>query len=121
MKEKKTNINSRLKSFKYAINGLITLFKEETNAKTHLLFAVLVVIAGIYLELSAQDWIALTLCIAFVISMELLNTAVEHLADIVSPTWHPLVKKAKDIAAGAVLVAAIASTIVGLLIFLPRI
>lgn len=121
MKEKKINVKSRLKSFKYAINGLITLFKEETNAKVHLASTVLVIIVGIYLKVSSRDWIALTLCIAFVVSMELINTAVEQLADIVSPTWHPLVKKAKDVAAAAVLVAALASVIVGLLVFLPRI
>lgn len=121
MKEKKTTINSRLKSFKYAIDGLVTLFKEETNAKIHLVATVLVIIVGIYLKVSLRDWIALTFCIAFVVSMELINTAVERLADVVSPAWHPLVKKAKDIAAGAVLVAALSAVVVGLLVFLPRI
>ncbi|GHE23435.1 diacylglycerol kinase family protein [Sphingobacterium griseoflavum] len=121
MKKKKITLISRLQSLKYAYHGLKTVFSEEPNAKIHLAVAFLVTVAGIYFQIAIQEWIALCLCIAFVITMELLNTSIEHLADAASPTWHPLVKKAKDIAAAAVLVSATAAILIGLAIFIPKI
>lgn len=113
--------NRLVKSFGYAFTGIATLFKETPNAKIHLLAAIVVIIAGLYLNVSNIEWAVLTLCIGFVITAEALNTALETLTDLASPEIHPLAKKTKDMAAGAVLIAAIISIIIAFLIFFPKI
>ncbi|SUJ28384.1 Undecaprenol kinase [Sphingobacterium spiritivorum] len=119
------NLNNKLKlriaSFGYAIKGLKVLFREETNAQIHLLAAITAVILGLWLHISAMEWIAVCLCIGIVIAMEALNTAIEHMADMITLEQHPGIKRIKDVAAGAVLITAIAALIVGLIIFLPKI
>ncbi len=97
------------------------MFRTEPNAKIHLAFCVLVLIAGCFFHISAMEWCIVILCIAIVLSAEAVNTAIEHLTDLSSPDFHPLAKKAKDAAAGAVLLAAIGAAIAGLIIFLPKI
>lgn len=121
MNNKKFSIKARLKSFRYAFNGIITLLRNEHNARIHLFATVCVIIAGFWLGLSATEWIAIVLSIGFVFSAEAVNSAVEYLADYVSPDYHKLIKHAKDVAAGAVLIAAIAAATVGLIIFIPKI
>jgi len=110
-----------MKTFKFAINGIKTAFSSEKNLKTHLAIALLVLIAGWYLELSMMEWMLLIFCIGTVISMELLNTAIEYFVDFYSPEIHPQAGKIKDIAAGAVLVVALMSVAIGLIIFIPKI
>lgn len=88
--------------------------------RIHFLSAVLVVIAGFATGLSYSEWLIITIMIALVIGAEMINTAIECTVNLASPELHPLAKKAKDVAAGAVLVFAIASVIIGLLIFLPK-
>ena len=114
-------LNKRIASFKYAIQGLILLFRTETNAQIHLAVMSLVIIAGIYFQLSQLEWILLILCFGAVIGMEAMNTALEKLTDLASPEKHPLAGQAKDLAAGAVLWLTIMAIIVGLMIFLPKI
>ena len=111
----------RFKTFKYAINGLIDLVRTQTNARIHLLVAGLVILAAWFFEVSRTEWYFLIICIGLVISAEAFNTALEYLTDLVSPDYHPLAGKAKDVAAGAVLVLAITAAIVGLMIFTPSI
>lgn len=111
----------RLKSFSYAFNGLKILLKEEHNARIHLTIAILVVIVGFVLKISLLEWMGILLSMAFVFSLELINSSIENLADFVSPEKQELIKKAKDLAAAAVLIAAFFSVIVGLLIFGPKI
>lgn len=113
--------NPLWKSFGYAFRGIRTGIQKERNMKIHCTALVLVIIAGAVVKLTATEWcICIVLC-ALVISLELVNTAVEAVVDLVTEEKKPLAKIAKDTAAGAVLVAAIASVIAGLLIFVPYI
>lgn len=110
-----------INSFKYAFSGIASSFKTERNMKIHVLIMILVIIAGIVFKISALDWIILTIMIALVISAELFNTTVETVVDMITKERNEKAKLAKDIAAGAVLVLAIGSVIVGLIIFIPKI
>ena len=121
MKQQKFSLQKRLKSFKYAFNGLKLLLREEPNARIHFFVTVCVLIAGFVFRISGGEWIAVVLCIGWVIALELLNSAMENMADFVSPEKHETIKKIKDLAAGAVLVGAIASAIVGVVVFLPKV
>lgn len=109
------------KSFQYAFNGIFILFKEETNARIHLIVATITIMAGWMLKISITEWCFVTLCITLIMMAEAFNTAIENLTDLVSPKIHPLAGKTKDLAAGAVLILSIGSVIVGLIIFLPKI
>lgn len=111
----------RILSFKYAFSGIYDALKEEPNLKFHFLFAILVIIAGIILSITTIDWIIIIFLIGFVISLELTNTAVEAVVDAFTEEEHPRAKYAKDISAGAVLVGAITSIVIGIIIFLPYI
>lgn len=115
------NILKMLKSFTFAVNGLIELAKSENNAKFHLLATIIVIIAGFLLEISQTEWITVIFAIGLVWSAEALNTAIEKLCDFVSPQHNELIGKTKDLASGGVLVVAIAAAIAGMIIFLPKI
>ncbi|MEK7256019.1 MAG: diacylglycerol kinase family protein [Bacteroidota bacterium] len=108
-------------SFRFAFAGIIGLLRSEANARIHLVSAVGVIVAGIFFELTVNEWCLVALAIAFVFAAEAMNTALEHLTNLVSPEFHPLAGKAKDVAAGAVLIAAIGAAAVGVFIFLPKI
>ena len=111
--------NRRILSFKYALSGIVTALKEEPNLKFHFLVGVLVIITSYLLKISQTDWIIIIFLVGFVISVELTNTAIEAIVDTFTDQEHPGAKLAKDISAGAVLVAAITSATAGILIFLP--
>lgn len=113
------NVRKFFRSFGYAVQGIVSATKEQ-NLRFHLVSAVVVIIAAVLTELSIIEWSIITLVIALVIASELINSAIERVVDIASPDIHPLAKDAKDMAAGAVLVFAVASVIIGLLIFLPK-
>lgn len=113
------NARKFFRSFRYAIEGILTATKEQ-NLRFHLLSAMIVVLAGMLTGLSTTEWLLITFVIACVIGAELFNSAIERVVDLASPEIHPLAKQAKDMAAGAVLVFAVASVIIGLLIFLPK-
>jgi len=115
------SLKKRAASFRYAFRGLIDLFKSQVNARIHGAAVLAVVLAGFYFQISRTEWIAVTLCILLVFSLEAMNTAIEYLTDLVSPDFHPLAGKAKDVAAAAVLLAAFGAVLVGLIIFLPRV
>lgn len=114
------NIGGRLKSFRFAINGIVILVRTQHNAWLHLLGTAGVIVLGFTFEVSLGDWCFLTLAMGMVWIAEGLNTAIEFLADAVTLEQHPLIGKAKDVAAGAVLLSAIAATAIGLLVFLPH-
>lgn len=114
-------IKERLQSFKYAWKGIRLLFLSETNAKIHLAFTFLVIAGGLFFSINATEWCVLVLSIALVLCAEGMNTAIEFLTDLVSPNFHELAGKTKDVAAGAVLITAIGAAIVGCIIFLPKI
>ena len=109
----------RLQSFGHALRGIRCLLVEEPHAQVHLVATGLVCVAGWWLELQRGDWQILVLTIALVWLAEGLNTALEHLSDAAVPEQHPLIGKAKDVAAGAVLVTAMFALIMGGLIFTP--
>ena len=115
------SLTKRLKSFQYAFNGLKILIKEEHNARIHLFLACCVLIAGVVFKLSRGEWIAIIFCIGLVFALELVNSAIENTADLISKEKNETIKKIKDLSAGAVLIVAIASAAIGLIIFLPKI
>ncbi len=108
-------------SFGYAFQGIYSEFKEEQNIKIHLFIMVVVIILGIITKLQSWEWIVCIFLFAMVISLELMNTAIENAVDLAMPEKHPKAKIAKDVSAAAVLVSAIASAIIGLILFLPKI
>jgi diacylglycerol kinase len=110
-----------LKSVTYALAGIISAFASEVNFKIHILAAVIATALGIVLHIAHTEWLVIILCIAFVLAMEMINTAIEQLCNVANKETHPAIKKIKDIAAGAVLVAAMGSLIIGGIIFLPKI
>ena len=110
-----------INSFKYACMGIKSAIKSERNMKIHVLATLIVTALGFILGLDPLEWVACIFSIVIVISSEMLNTAIETIVDLVSPNINPLAKKAKDIAAGSVLVMAIGAFLVGLIIFIPKI
>ncbi len=109
------------KSLGYAISGIIQCIQKERNIKIHLVFMFLVIICGFLFQLSITEWLICILLFGLVISLELVNTAIEAVVDLCTQEYHPLAKIAKDTAAGAVLISAIASVVIGLIIFVPKI
>lgn len=114
-------LGARLRSFGHAFRGLMLLLRTQNNARIHAVATVLVLAAGALFGISPVEWTLIALAVVCVWATEALNTAIEFLVDLVSPELHPLAAKAKDVAAGAVLVAAIGSLIVGILVFGPYI
>ena len=94
--------------------------KKERNIKIHISVMILVIICGFIFHLSTTEWLICILLFALVISLELVNTAIEAVVDLCSPNYHELAKYAKDVAAGSVLISAIASVVIGLIIFVPK-
>lgn len=111
------SIKERVESFTYAFKGVVTLVKTQHNAWVHVLATVLVVAAGFYVGLSAEHWIAVLLATSLVWVAEALNTAMEFLCDATIPEFHPLIEKAKDVAAGAVLISAVAALVIAIIVF----
>lgn len=107
------------KSFKYAFEGFYAGIKTETNWKIGILQAIVVILAGVYFQISNLEWILVTILIGLILSAELGNSAVEAIVDSFMPDEHPKAKLAKDFAAGSVVIIIVASAIVGLIIFLP--
>lgn len=113
--------NGIFKSFRCAFAGLWTLLKSERNAKIHCLAAILVVASGFFFHISTHEWFAIIFAIGSVFTAEAFNSAIERLSDVISPGWNSLIGQAKDLAAAAVLVSAIAAAAAGLIIFIPKI
>lgn len=109
-----------LYSFKYAIEGIKSSIETERNMKIHITIAILVIIFGLILKISKIEWFICIILISAVISAELFNTVLEVIVDMIMPEKNDNAKRAKDIAAGAVLVMAIGSAIIGLMIFVPK-
>lgn len=109
------------KAFGFAFYGLFLFMKSERNGKIQMAISVLVISAGIALQITAHEWIIVLLCIAAVLSLEMLNSAIEKLCDLVYEEYHPTIKIIKDVSAGAVLWTAIVSAIIAFIIFLPKI
>ena len=114
-------ITARMNSFRFAFAGIWTLLKTQHNMWIHLVAAVVVVGCGVYVGLSPMEWCVIVLTIMAVWVAEACNTAIEFLADRISTDYHPLIKKAKDVAAGAVLITAVGAVIIGVILFVPHI
>jgi diacylglycerol kinase (ATP) len=104
-------------SFSFAWKGIVTAFKEQPNLKVHVLIACIVVAAGFYFNITSTEWAILIICITLVITLELVNSAIEYLVDLVTLERKPLAGKIKDIAAGAVLITAIGAAVIGVVVF----
>lgn len=121
MPKNKFNLLDRLKSFKFAFNGLRILIKEEHNARIHFIVAVCVIAVGFFLKLTTIEWISVLFSIGLVIVTEIINTSIENIANFISPEKNISIKKIKDLAAASVLISAIIAAIIGVIIFLPKI
>ena len=112
-------IKARLRSFSYAFHGCSYVLRNEPNSWIHAFITILVVIVAFWLHIPARDWAVLLLTIVMVWAAEFFNTAIETIVDLASPEENPLAKASKDVAAAAVLIAALTSILIGLLILGP--
>lgn len=106
--------------FHFAWEGIIEAIKLERNLKVHLSITCIVFLLGWFVHLTLMEWVIIVLVIGFVLALELVNTAIEEIINYLKPEIHPHAKLIKDIAAGAVFIAALTAAIVGLLIFIPK-
>ena len=118
--KRRFEFSARVRSFAYALRGLGVMLRSQHNAWIHAAATVAAIAAGVFWRIDRCEWIALALAVVAVWTAEALNTAFEFLADATSPMFHPLVGKAKDVAAAAVLIAAIGAAVVGVLVFWPH-
>jgi diacylglycerol kinase len=116
---KQSYLHRRVSSFRYAFNGIAAFLYTEPHARIHAVATVLVTAVGIWCRLSGPQWIAILIVTGMVWITEMLNTIIEKMMDHLSPDYHPRVKWIKDVAAGAVLIAAIVAVITGAVVFLP--
>ncbi len=121
MPKKESFLVNRLKSVGYAFKGALLLLKTEASIKIQFLIAIIVTIAGFYFDISALEWIVQILAIGLVMSVEGINTAIEEIANFIHPERHDKIGLIKDISAGAVFIASVFASIVGLIIYLPKI
>ena len=116
-----TFFSGRLKSVSYALKGALKLITTEHSVMVQFSLGILVTIAGFYFGISKTEWLFQTLAIGLVLSVEGLNTAIEKIADFIHPNYHERIGFIKDIAAGAVLFAAMTAITIGLIIYIPLI
>lgn len=121
MKKANFSIKKRIKSFVFAFNGLRILFSEEHNSRIHLLAAIVVIIAAILFKINTYEWIAISFSIGLVITVEIMNTVVENIADFLTTEKNEKIKKIKDLSAAAVLISAITALSIALIVFIPKI
>jgi diacylglycerol kinase (ATP) len=114
------NFKKRLESFGFAFKGIATLIRTQENAQIHLFAVFIATILGFLLKISTSEWCFIIFAFSMVLAAEAFNTAIEFIVDLVSPNYHPLAGKAKDVAAAAVLFVAFSAAIVGMIIFLPK-
>ncbi len=119
MSEIRKFIGARTRAFGYALRGWAYVMRTQQNAWIHAAIAAFVFVLGLWLELSPRDWAVIVLTITMVFAAEFINTAIEAVVDLASPKKHPLAKVGKDVGAAAVLIAALAAVLVGLLILGP--
>ncbi len=114
------SIVKRAKSFKHAINGIAMFLKTTHNAWIHFFIAFVTVYLGFYFHISTTEWLFVIVAIGMVLVAEAFNTAIEFDMNLTSPNYHPYAKYTKDVAAGAVLLASVTASIIGLIIFIPK-
>ncbi|MBY0145719.1 diacylglycerol kinase family protein [Neobacillus niacini] len=109
------------KSFAFAITGIKTALWSERNMRIHFVVSVLVILCAVFFSISKIEWLFILIAIGGIFSLELINTAIERVVDLITVEYHPLAKQAKDVAAGAVFIYAIMAVIIGILVFLPHV
>jgi diacylglycerol kinase (ATP) len=114
------SIKKRLLSFRFAAKGILWMFKTQHNSRIHLVATILVIISGFVFRVSSGEWCILILAIGLVLAAEAINSSIESLVDLINPGFNDKAGKIKDLAAGGVLIAAIAAALAGLLIFIPK-
>ncbi len=115
------SVGGRARSIAHALCGIRTLMATQPNALLHVVIAISVVVLGLFFGLSLLEWALIAVSIAAVLASEAFNTALEFLADAIEPEHHPLIGRAKDVAAGAVLLTSLGAAAVGLLVFVPHV
>jgi undecaprenol kinase len=115
----KRNPISFISSLSYAISGVNTALRAERNMRIHFISSIIVLLVSFYFSITKIEWLFILLAIGGMFALELVNTAIERVVDLVTGEYHPLAKQAKDLAAGAVLVYAFLSVAIGILIFFP--
>ena len=115
------SLADRIQSFRHALRGIVLMLKSQQNAWVHATASVIILLVGALVGVSSAEWCWLVIAIMAVWTAEALNTALEFLADVASAEFHPLVEKAKDVAAGAVLISAAGSVVIAVLILGPHI
>ena len=120
MEAEQFSIKARARSFKYALEGIRTLFRKDHNIILHLLATIVVIALSIWIKVTTAEALALVFAIGFVWVSELFNTAIEKIMDLISLQKHPQIKFIKDVSAAAVLMASITAAIVGCIIFIPK-
>ncbi|WP_318241632.1 diacylglycerol kinase family protein [Sporosarcina quadrami] len=108
------------KAFHYAANGIVHSMRTERNVKFHAVALIIVSIAGLFTGLSTTEWLIILILFGGMLALEMMNTAIERVVDLITTEHHPLAGQAKDVGSGAVLVFAIISAIIGLIIFIPK-
>ena len=116
-----SRFHSTSRSFSYAFDGIKTAFKQEPNFQIHITIGILVIVFGALIGINISEWLLLLYAIFFVLILELFNTSIEAIVNLVSPDIHPKAKVAKDVSAAAVLLAALQAVIIGFVIFLPKV
>ena len=119
-RDKKFSLFERLRSFRYAFNGIIDLIRYEHNFRIHLFVLLTVILAGVIFRISLTEWMAILFVSALVLISESFNSSLENLSDAVSPGTNEKIRRAKDVAAAAVLISVIAAILTGLIIFIPK-
>lgn len=119
-KKKDSFLVNRLKSVGWAFKGALILLRTEASIKIQFVIAIVVTIAGFYFEISTTEWLFQVAMIGLVMSIEGLNTSIEYIADFIHPERHPSIGRIKDVAAGAVFIAAISAVIVAAIIYYPK-
>ncbi|SDE99240.1 diacylglycerol kinase [Cellulophaga baltica] len=121
MPKKESFLVNRMKSVGFALRGAVLLIRTEASIKIQVFIAIVMTIAGFYFEITKTEWILQIFAIALVLGVEGMNTAVEKISDYIQPEFDKKIGFIKDIAAGAVMLVSIASTIIGMIIYLPKI
>lgn len=111
------DIRKMIRSFSYAFEGVVALFRYENNARFHLIAAFGVVLLGIVLGLERFEWALVAIVVGAVWAAEAFNTSIEKLCDLVSPDYHPQIKAAKDLAAAGVMITSVVAVVVGAIVF----
>jgi undecaprenol kinase len=111
--------NRLLNSFSFAKDGIVSALRTERNMRFHLVFSVLVIVVSVFFSINKTEWLFILIAISGMFALELVNTAIERVVDLVTEDYHPLAKQAKDIAAGAVFIYALVSVAIGAMIFWP--